>query len=190
MAEALTTGLAQISALSVVGRTSAMRYQGTKKSTPEVAGELHVDAVVTGSVQRSGDRVLVAAQLIDGKTSHLLWAKSYEHDLRDVLTLENQIAQTIAQEIEIKLTSQETAELAAIHQVNPEAQEAYFKARYWFRKRDYKQYFDYAKQATEKDPGYAAAWAALADSYGLRGYTAVCLKRRRSQDGKMRQHKR
>jgi tetratricopeptide (TPR) repeat protein len=111
--------------------------------------------------------VLITAQLIDGKSAHLLWAKSYERDLRNVLALENQIAQAIAQEIEVKLTSQERAQLASPRQVNPQAQEAYFKARYWFHKSDFKQYLDYAKQATEKDPNYAAAWAALGDSYGL-----------------------
>jgi len=164
--DALTTGLAQVSALSVIARTSLMRYEGTQKTTPEIARELHVDAVVEGSVQRSGDRVLITAELVDGSNDRHLWAKSYERDARDAVGLQNEVAETIAREIQVKLTPQEQARLATPRPVNPEAQEAYLRGMYWREKYDPKS-FQYIQQAVEKDPSYAAAWAALAEAYGM-----------------------
>ena len=96
MTEALITELAQISALSVISRTSVMQYKGTKKPLPEIARELNVDAVVEGSVVRSGDRVRITAQLIQAPTDRHLWAQSYERDLRDVLALQSEVAKDIA----------------------------------------------------------------------------------------------
>ena len=167
MTEALTTSLAQISALNVIARTSAMRYQGTQKTSREIAQELHVDAVVEGATQRSGNRVLITAQLIEGSSDRHLWAKSYERDLLDMLALQNDVAQAIAQEIQVTLTPQEQARLTKVRPVNPEAQEAYLRGVYWDQKGDIPKAFDYFRQATEKDPNYAAAHAALAGGYGL-----------------------
>jgi serine/threonine protein kinase len=165
MTDALTTGLAQVSALSVIARTSAMRYEGTRKTAPEIARELHVDAVVEGSVQRSGDRVRITAELIDGSNDRHLWAKSYERDARDALGLQNEVAQAIAGEIQVKLTPQERARLAPPRPVNPEAQEAYLRGTYLRGKGDEGKSFHYLQQAVEKDPSYAAAWAALSVAY-------------------------
>ncbi len=167
MTDALTTGLSQVSALSVIARTSAMRYQGTQKTTPEIARELHVDAVVEGSVQRSGNRVLITAELVDGSNDHNLWAKSYERDAADALSLQNEVAQAIANEIQVKLTPQEQARLAPPRPVNPEAQEAYLRGVYWDDKGDEAKALDYFLEATKKDPNYAAAYAALSGSYAL-----------------------
>jgi eukaryotic-like serine/threonine-protein kinase len=167
MTDALTTGLSQVSALNVIARTSAMRYQGTQKTTPEIARELHVDAVVEGSVQRSGNRVLITAELVDGPSDHNLWAKSYERDAGDVLALQNEVAQAIAGEIQIKLTPQEQARLAPPRPVNPEAQEAYLRGIYWMDKGDLPKSFHYFEAATKNDPNYAAAYAALSSSYAL-----------------------
>jgi eukaryotic-like serine/threonine-protein kinase len=167
MTDALTTGLAQVSALSVIARTSTMRYAGTQKTTPEIARELHVDAVVEGSVQRSGDRVLITAELIDGSNDRHLWARSYERDARDALGLQNEVAQAIAGEIQVKLTPQERARLAPPRPVNPEAQEAYLRGIYWREKGNDSKSFQYLQQAVEKDPSYADAWAALAVTYGM-----------------------
>jgi TolB-like protein len=136
MTDQLTTGLAQVSALNVIARTSVMRYAGTQKTTPEIARELHVDAVVEGSVQRSGDRVLITAELVDGSNDHHLWAKSYERDARDALALQNEVARAIAGEIQVKLSPQEQARLAPPRPVNPEAQEAYLRGMYWREKAD------------------------------------------------------
>jgi eukaryotic-like serine/threonine-protein kinase len=166
MTDALTTGLSQVSALSVIARTSAMRYQGTQKTTPEIARELHVDAVVEGSVQRSGNRVLITAELVDGSNDRNLWAKSYERDAGDALGLQNEVAQAIANEIQVKLTPQEQAHLAPRRPVNPEAQEAYLRGIYWDDKGEEGKAFDYFLEATRKDPHYAAAYAALATAYG------------------------
>jgi serine/threonine protein kinase/tetratricopeptide (TPR) repeat protein len=167
MTDALTTGLAQIGSLSVIARTSTLRYQGTQKTAPEIARELHVNAVVEGSVQRSGDRVRITAELIDGSNDHHLWAKSYERDARDALGLQNEVAQAIASEIQVQLTPQEQARLAPPRPVNPEAQEAYLRGTYLRGKGDEGKSFHYLQQAVEKDPSYAAAWAALSVAYGM-----------------------
>jgi serine/threonine protein kinase/tetratricopeptide (TPR) repeat protein len=170
MTEALTTSLAQISALNVIARSSAMRYQGTQKTTREIAQELHVDAIVEGAAQRAGDRVLITAQLIDGSSERHLWARSYERDLRDTLTLQNEVAQAIAQEIQVKLTPQEQIRLTTARPVNPEAQEAYFRGVRWSQNvADQPRAFDYFQQAVAKDPSYANAYAKLADLYGDMG---------------------
>lgn len=167
MTDQLTTGLAQVSALNVIARTSVMRYAGTQKTTPEIARELHVDAVVEGSVQRSGDRVLITAELVDGSNDRHLWAKSYERDARDALALQNEVAQAIAGEIQVKLSPQEQARLAPPQPVNPEAQEAYLRGMYWREKGDARKAFQYLQQAVQKDPRYAAGWAALSVAYEM-----------------------
>jgi eukaryotic-like serine/threonine-protein kinase len=167
MTDALTTGLAQVGALSVIARTSAMRYAGTQKTTPEIARELHVDAVVDGSVQRSGDHVLITAELVDGSNDRHLWAKIYERDARDALGLQNEVAQAIAGEIQVKLTPQEQVRLAPPRPVNPEAQEAYLRGTYLRGRGDEAKSLQYLQQAVEKDPSYAAAWAALTIAYGM-----------------------
>jgi eukaryotic-like serine/threonine-protein kinase len=168
MTEVLTTSLAQISALNVIARTSAMRYQAIQKTIPEIAQELRVDAVVEGAAQRSGDRVLITAQLIDGSSGRHLWARTYERDLRDTLSLQNELARAIAQEIQVKLTPQEQAHLADTRPVDPEAHEAYLRGRYWDQggPSGWSRGFDYLQQAVAKDPGYAPAYAALSVSYG------------------------
>jgi TolB-like protein/predicted Ser/Thr protein kinase len=119
MTEQLTTDLGQIGALRVISRTSAMHYKGTSKTLPEIARELHVDAVVEGSVERSGDRVQITAQLIEARTDRHLWARSYQRDLRNVLSLQDDVAQAIATEVRIKLTPQEQIRLSNARQVNP-----------------------------------------------------------------------
>jgi TolB-like protein/DNA-binding winged helix-turn-helix (wHTH) protein len=134
MTDDLITKLAQISALRVISRTSAMRYKGTKKSVSEIARELHVDAVVEGAVMRAGDRVRISAQLIEAPTDHHLWAASYERDLRGVLFVQDEVTRAIVSEIRVKLTPQEQARLASTHPINPEAFQLYLKGRYYWYK--------------------------------------------------------
>jgi TolB-like protein/Flp pilus assembly protein TadD len=165
MTEALTTGLAQLSELTVIAKPSAMRYQGTQKRTPDIARELNVDAVVEGSVQRSGDHVLITAELIDALTNRLLWAKSYERDVRDALALQNEVAQAIASEIHVRLTPGEQSRLVLRRPINPEAQEAYLRGLYWYDKHQMDKSFAYLEDATKKDPNYAPAYAALSTTY-------------------------
>jgi len=124
LTEALITTLAKIGELRVVSRTSAMQYKGVHKALREIARELEADAIVEGTVLRVGRRVRITAQLIDAPNETHLWAESYERDLRDVLTLQAEVAHAIARQIQIKLTPQEQAHFADVHPVNPEAYEA------------------------------------------------------------------
>jgi eukaryotic-like serine/threonine-protein kinase len=167
MTEELTTQLAQISALRVISRTSVMQYKDSKKSLPQVAKELHVDAVVEGSVMRSGDRVRITAQLIQASADKHLWAKSYEGDAKDVLGLQQQVAHAIADEVKVQLTPQEQTQLSSSRPVDPAAHEAYLKGNYLNKgtgaqQRKAKEHFE---EAIRIDPNYAPAYAGLADYY-------------------------
>jgi TolB-like protein/DNA-binding winged helix-turn-helix (wHTH) protein/Tfp pilus assembly protein PilF len=172
MTDELITNLGQISALRVISRTSVMAYKGTRKSLPQIARELNVDAVVEGTVLRSGDQVRITAQLIEASADKHLWAQSYEGDLRDTLALQTQVARAIAEQIRINLTPKEVASLRTSKVVNPEAYEAYLKGRYFWNKRTaegLKKAVEYFNEAIEKDPTYAQAHSGLADSYALLG---------------------
>jgi TolB-like protein/DNA-binding winged helix-turn-helix (wHTH) protein/Flp pilus assembly protein TadD len=172
MTDELITDLSQISALRVISRTSVMPYKHAAKSLPQIARELDVDAVVEGTVLRSGDRVRITAQLIQANADKHLWAASYEGDVRDTLALQNQVARSIADEIRISLSPQEQAVLKSAKVVNPEAYEAYLKGRYFWNKRtanSLKTAVDYFNQAIAKDPNYAEAYTGLADTYALLG---------------------
>jgi serine/threonine-protein kinase len=170
MTEALITDLAQISALRVISRTSVMSYKRTTKRLPDIARELHVDVVLAGSVQRSGDRVLVTAQLIDGPSDRHLWARSYAENMSDILALQREVARAIASEVRVKLTPQENALLAKARPVNPRAQEDYLIGRhYWYEqsKDTARKSVEYLEQAVSEDPTYAPAYAALSLAYNL-----------------------
>jgi serine/threonine-protein kinase len=169
--EALISNLARIGSLRVISRTSVMTYKGTKKTLPQIARELNVDAVVEGSVVRSGNRVRITAQLIRASTDAHLWADDFERDLRDVLSLQGEIAQTIAREIKAKLTAEERAQLSAARPVDPQAHEAYLKGRYYWTKRptDVEKAIEYFQKAIVIDPGYAPPYAGLADTYATLG---------------------
>jgi tetratricopeptide (TPR) repeat protein len=176
MTDELITNLAQISALRVISRTSAMQYKGTKKSLSEIARELHVDAVVEGTVMRAGDRVRISAQLIEASTDHHLWAASYDRDLRNVLSMQEEVTRAIVSEVRVKLTAQEQARLANMHPINPEAYQLYLKGRYfWYKLKPeaMQKATEYFQQALEKDPAYAPAYAGLADSYNILAFFSV-----------------
>ena len=164
LTEALITILAKIGDLRVISRTSAMQYKGVHKPLREIARELDVDTVVEGTVLRVGPRVRITAQLIDAVKESHLWAESYERDLRDVLSLQSEIAQSIAREIQIELTPQETAQLSEARPVDPDAYEAYLRGRYYWNKRSGDSLSKGAecfRRAIERDPNYAAAYAGL-----------------------------
>ena len=168
MTEALITDLAQIGSLRVISRTSVMRYKGSDKTLAEIASELNVDGFVEGSVLRAGDRVRITAQLVHAANDQHLWAKSYERELSDVLSLQGEVARAIAEEVEAKLTPQERARLARVRQVNPAAHEAYLKGRfYWARATEdaVRKSIEYFEESVKKDPSYAVAYAGLADAY-------------------------
>ena len=168
MTEALITDLAQIGALRVISRTSAMRYKGSDKPLPEIARELNVDGFVEGSVLRLGERVRITAQLIHAATDQHVWAKSYDREVSDVLSLQSEVARAIAEEVQAKLTPQERARLSRVKKVNPAAHEAYLKGRYyWARATEeaVRKSIEYFEEAVAKDPNYALAYAGLADAY-------------------------
>lgn len=170
MTDELITDLAKIGAVRVISRTSVMRYKGTKKGLPEIARELNVDGIIEGSVTRSGQRVRIQAQLLYGPTDKHLWAETYDRDLGDVLSMQSEVAQAIAQQVRAQVTPQQQARFNAARPVNPEAYDAYSKGRYHLWNQfgmaqslnTAKTYFD---EAIRKDPGFALAHSGLADAY-------------------------
>jgi TolB-like protein/DNA-binding winged helix-turn-helix (wHTH) protein/Tfp pilus assembly protein PilF len=172
MTDELISDLGQISALRVISRTSVMTYKHARKPLPQIARELNVDAVVEGTVLRSGDQVRITAQLIEAATDKHLWSQSYEGELRDTLTLQNKVASAIADQIRINLNPQEQAALKNTKFVNPQAYEFYLKGRYFWNKRTadgLKVALAYFNQAVDEDPKYAQAYSGLADTYALLG---------------------
>ncbi len=173
MTDALITYLAQISALRVISRTSVMGYKGTRKPLREIGRELNVEAVLEGTVMRSGQRVRVTAQLVHAPTDRHLWAKSYERDLSDIMALQADVARAIVTEIGIKLTPQDQTRLARTRAVNPQAYEAYLRGLYFWHKRSdaaLLKSIEYFEQAIAKDPKFALAYAGLADAYAVLGF--------------------
>src|SRR5215470_5040716 len=170
MTDAIITDLAKIGALHVISRTSAMRYKRSQKSVPEIAKELNVDAVMEGSIERSGNTVRITAQLIQAATDQHLWAESYERDLHDVLRVQEEIARSIAREVQIQLTPQEQALLTKARPVDPEAYELYLRGRYFWSKRNQESNYkaiELFHQAIAKDPRYPSPYSGLADCYIL-----------------------
>jgi len=172
MTDELISDLGQISALRVISRTSVMAYKHAHKPLPQIGRELNVDAVVEGTVLRSGDRVRITAQLIEASADKHLWSQSYEGELRDTLALQNKVARAIADEIRINLNPQEQAALKNVKVVNPKAYESYLKGRYFWNKRtanSLKVALAYFKQSIDEDPSYAQSYSGLADTYALLG---------------------
>jgi len=170
MTDQLITDLAKVGSLRVVSRTSVMRYRGTKKGLPEIARELNVNAIVEGSVIRSGQRVRVTAQLLEAPTDQHLWAETYDRDLGDVLKLQGEVADAIARQIRAQLTPQQQASLRSARPVNPAAYDAYLRGRFYFTTEfsnpdSLTKAQHYFEDAIQKDPEFALAYAGLADTY-------------------------
>jgi len=168
MTEALINNLTQIKAFNrVISRTTMMRYKGSSKSLPEIAKELNVDAVIEGTVQRAGGRVVVTAKLIPAATDSPLWAREYDRDLSDVLKLQAEVARSIADEIRIQVTADERARFAAVRSINPQAHERYLLGRYHLSKNNADDWAEAIKNfeaAKELVPDYAEAYAGLSDA--------------------------
>jgi TolB-like protein/DNA-binding winged helix-turn-helix (wHTH) protein len=172
MTDELIAELGQIGKLRVISRTSAMTYKGVRRPLPEIARELNVDAVVEGTVLRLGNQVRITAQLIQASSDKHLWGHSYEVELRDILTVEKEVARAIAEQIRLELNPHEQRRLDQPQAVNAEAYESYLKGRFFWNKRTgegLKKAIDYFSQAIQDDPNYAPAYAGLADSYALAG---------------------
>ena len=174
MTDELTTDLASISQLRVISRGSAMQFKGRNRpATPEIARTLHVDAVVEGSVTRSGDRVRITAQLIDARADRHLWARSFERKSGDVLALQAELASAIAREINVELTPGERTRLAAAPSVNPDAHDAYLRGRYFFNRpsdENLQRAITEFNEAVRLSPDFAPAYAGLSDAYLWAGF--------------------
>jgi TolB-like protein/tetratricopeptide (TPR) repeat protein/DNA-binding winged helix-turn-helix (wHTH) protein len=172
MTEELIARLGQISTLRVTSRTSAMTYKNVRRPLLEIARELNVEAVVEGSVLRSGDQVRITAQLIEVHDDRHMWADSYIGDVRDTLALQSRVAYAIACQVRTTLNGQEQATLRTSRMVDPVAFEAYLKGRYFLNKRtgdNLRMAISYFNQAIETDQSNAEAWSGLADAYTLSG---------------------
>jgi eukaryotic-like serine/threonine-protein kinase len=168
MTDELTTEMSRIHALRVVSRTSAMQYKDAHKTVSQIARELNVDAIIEGSVMRSGDRVRITAQLIHGADDAHLWAESYDHDLRDVITMQRQVARDVARQIEVALSPEERTRFSTTRPIDAEAHEKYLLGRYHVAKateKDLRRAIGYFNEAIAKDPNYAVAYAGLSDAY-------------------------
>jgi TolB-like protein/DNA-binding winged helix-turn-helix (wHTH) protein/Flp pilus assembly protein TadD len=172
MTEALIGDLARIKALRVISRTSVMPYKKAKKPVPEIARELNVDAIVEGSVLRSGERVRISAQLIHAPTDRHVWGQSYERDLRDILELQRDLARSIAQGVRITVMPPAEVRPSPAHPINPDVYQAFLKGRYFWGQRTsqgYRKGIEYFHEAIAREPTYAPAYAGLADCYALLG---------------------
>lgn len=172
MTDELISCLMKIEALRVASRTSVMARADAGKPLRQIARELDVDWVVEGAVLQSDRRVRVTAHLIDGASETQLWSETYEKDLRDVLSLQSEVARDIARRIRVNVTAPERSRLAAFRQVDPDAYDAYLRGRYFWNKRtrgDLTRASDYFRSAIDRDPTYAPAHAGLADTYALLG---------------------
>jgi TolB-like protein/DNA-binding winged helix-turn-helix (wHTH) protein/tetratricopeptide (TPR) repeat protein len=172
MTDSLITELGQLSGLRVTSQTSSMHYKGTHQTLREIAHELNVDAVVEGSVERSGSHLRIRAQLIRASTDSHLWARTFDGDIRDTFTMQSQVAQAIASEIQVRITTQEQSRLVSARPVNPEALDAYLKGRYFWNKftRDgVLKSAEYFRLSIRDDPNYAPAYAGLADVHIVSG---------------------
>ncbi len=172
MTDALIANLASIEALRVISRTSAMRFKGARRPLPEIARELAVQGVIEGTVLRSGERVRITAQLVDAAADRTLWAFSVERELRDALALQSEVARAVADEIRVRVTPQEQARLREPRPVDPRALEQVLRGRFFWNKRneaDVRRSIELFHAALEVAPGYAAAWAGLADAWNILG---------------------
>jgi TolB-like protein/DNA-binding winged helix-turn-helix (wHTH) protein/Tfp pilus assembly protein PilF len=169
MTDAVTTELAKLGVSKVISETSVAQFKDTKKPLPEIARALRVDAVVEGAVLREGNKVRITVQLIRGDTDRHIWAESYQRQMTDILALQDEVALGVAHAIKVELSPRATGQPSSPRPVNTEAYEAYLKGRYFMQKPD-DSFFragDYFQQAIQLDPGYAPAYAWLAEYYVL-----------------------
>jgi TolB-like protein/Tfp pilus assembly protein PilF len=166
----ILTRLAKVADLKVISRTSTQHFKSAPENLPQIAKQLGVTNILEGSVQKAADQVRVNVQLINAMTDAHMWADTYDRKLTDIFAVESEIAKAIAETLQAKLTGAEKSSITKAPTANPEAYELYLKGRFFWNKRtgdDLRKSIEYLKQAIAKDPGYALAYAALADSYGL-----------------------
>jgi TolB-like protein/DNA-binding winged helix-turn-helix (wHTH) protein len=170
MTDELITTLAKNRELRITSRTSVMRYKGATRSIREIAGELGVDGVVAGSVARSGNRVRVNAQLIRASNDSHIWSESYDRNLGDVLSLQEELARAIAEHVRVTSLPSIAASAGAAALSSPEAYDAYLRGQYYWFRGEFQRSREFFQKSIDLDPGYARAYAGLANSYmGLGG---------------------
>ncbi|HSU85229.1 MAG TPA: tetratricopeptide repeat protein [Chthoniobacterales bacterium] len=166
----ILTRLAKVADLKVISRTSTQHFKSSPQNLPEIAQQLGVRNILEGSVQKSNDQVRVNVQLINAMTDAHLWADTYDRKLTDLFAVESDIAKTIADTLQAKLTGSEKTAIAARPTENPEAYELYLKGRFFWNKRtaaDLRRSIDLFNQAIGKDPNYALAYAGLAQAWSI-----------------------
>lgn len=172
MTEELITELGRLSSIRIISRTSIMQFKKSDRPLPEIGRQLNVDALVEGTVRRSGDRVRITARLVSIAPEHLIWQKSYEGDLRDVLQLQSDVAHDIAGNIQTRLSRQQAPGAVPYKRLDPEAYEDYLRGRYFLARRTaeaMKTATEYFQRAVQRDPQYAQAYVGLALAYQLLG---------------------
>jgi len=168
MTDLLTTELSGIGALTVKSHQSALKFKGSTKSTPEIGQELHADAIVEGSVLRDGNQVTVNVQLIEATTDRHLWAKKFEGDVTNIFKMRNEVVEAIAREIKTTISPEQSSRLSSARAVNPAALQEYLVGRQSWNRQTEKGFADaleHFNRAKEIDPGFALAWAGVADLY-------------------------
>jgi TolB-like protein/DNA-binding winged helix-turn-helix (wHTH) protein len=165
MTDELITTLAKNRELRITSRTSVMRYKGAHRPIGEIAGELGVDGVIVGSVARSGNKLRINAQLIRASNESHVWSESYERDLGDVLSLQDELARAIAEHVRVSSLPSVAASAGTAAPSSPEAYDAYLRGQYFWFKGDYQKSRQFFQQAIDLDPTYARAYAGLANSY-------------------------
>ena len=172
MTEELITELGRLSSIRIISRTSIMQFKKSVRSLPEIGRQLNVDALVEGTVRRSGDRVRITARLVSIAPEHLIWQKSYEGDLREVLMLQSDVAHDIAGNIQTKLSRQQAPSAVPYKRLDPETYEDYLRGRYFLARRTaeaMKTAAEYFQRAVQRDPQYGQAYVGLALAYQLLG---------------------
>ncbi len=181
MTDQLITDLAQVGSLRVISRTSVIQYKGTRKSLPEIARELNVDAIVEGSVIRSGQRVRVTAQLLEARTDQHIWAETFDRDQGDVLKLQGELAGAIAQQVRAQITPAQQEQIGRADTINPAAYDAYIKGRLYFTTEFNKpdsliKAQHLFEESIREEPNFALAYAGLADTYVYQAFTGAMPK--------------
>lgn len=176
----ILTRLAKVADLKVISRTSTQRFRSAPDDLPHIARQLGVAHILEGSVQKQGEQVRVTVQLIRAATDAHLWAESFDRKLTDIFAVESEIARNIADKLRAQLTGSEAQAIAARRTENPQAYQLYLKGKFFWNKRtakDFRTALGYFQQAIDKDPGFALAYAGLADTYVLlSGFAAASPK--------------
>ena len=174
--EAVIGRLANIHDLHVISHTSVLRFKNPQLSIPQIAKELGADAIVEGSVIKDGDRIRVTIQLIRGATDTHFWSETFDREMRDALALESELAQSIAEKVEVTVTGEEHERLSAARPVAPEVYESYLKGRFVLGQGDrvrLEQSIPYFEDALNKDGTFAPAYLGLAEAYTMLGTIAA-----------------